>query len=267
MSVNIKIYAERNTGSNYLSKLIDENLNCDELSGTEPKYVMRVVMFINRLRKLGIVDYHNLLSYSSAIRDIYFSLSYKKNYGWKHSNVIQTKIAKHAKDYTLFVTITKNPYSWLLSLYRKPYHLETKKKQLSFEEFLSSDWQTFGRENVDQTIHNPIELWNLKNRSYMGFNMHRAINLRYEDILKNPEKIIEDIASTGNIRMKNEQFKNVVSSTKSENGKDFDYYRSYYLEEKWKNELSSEAIKYINQHLDQDVMKYFGYEIINLEDI
>ena len=118
----IKLYGERNTNTNYISKLIQLNLDAEEVPGIVPSHVMGF-----RIRP-GM----------ELIRDIYFSLTYKKNLGWKHTRV---KPASELRKYAIlksdisFLTITKNPYSWLLSLYRNPYHQYHKKKP-DFETFL-----------------------------------------------------------------------------------------------------------------------------------
>ena len=40
------------------------------------------------------------------------------------------------------------------------------------------------------------------------------------------------------------------------------HYRDYYLNERWREELSSEAIDLINTTLDRELMDYFGYELL-----
>jgi hypothetical protein len=54
-------------------------------------------------------------------------------------------------------------------------------------------------------------------------------------------------------------FKNREKSTK-EKDKDFSFYREYYLEEKWREKISQNAIMLISEGLDDNVMQYFGYE-------
>lgn len=38
----LKLYGERNTGTNYLTKLIDLNLDIEQLHGVVPSYIMRL---------------------------------------------------------------------------------------------------------------------------------------------------------------------------------------------------------------------------------
>lgn len=91
------------------------------------------------------------------------------------------------------MTITKNPYSQLLSLYRNPYH--GKEKLSSFESFLISPWKTVGRENHAGAFKNPIEMWNMKNSSYRKLERFASSRLiRYEDLLEEPTAFINDLA-------------------------------------------------------------------------
>ena len=106
----IKVYGERNSGTNYLSALIRLNFSVRELDGCVPWPVMGLQL---------------ILPGREAVRDVWFSKTFGHNFGWKHMCV---RPVAELKQYTIssrrlhFVTITKNPYSWLLSMHRRPYH-------------------------------------------------------------------------------------------------------------------------------------------------
>lgn len=243
----IKIYGERNTGTNYLSQLIRLNLDVDELPGVVPLYVL-LLQF--------------LLPGRERVRDIYFNLTYHKNLGWKHTLV---KPAIVLSSYSLysdnlsFVTITKNPYAWLLSLYKRPYHQYYQHKP-DFETFLTSPWQTIDRDNVPLMLPSPVELWNLKNASYLQLSdIFPVLNMRYEDLVANPGQTIELMAQTFAYHWKTARFTDYHKSTK-EKSKDSNFYRDYYLQERWKAKLSPQAIALINERLDDDLVRHFGYE-------
>ena len=106
MTKRIKIYGERNTTTTYMSHLSRLNLSAKEIPGTVPPY-------IKILQKI--------LPGNELVKDIYFNLTYGKNLGWKHSCVEPVeKLLRYSHVKTnkiAFLTITKNPYSWLLSLY------------------------------------------------------------------------------------------------------------------------------------------------------
>ncbi|MBE9549176.1 MAG: hypothetical protein IMF09_07175 [Proteobacteria bacterium] len=251
MSKIIKIYGERNTNTNYFEKILTLNLVAEQLPGKAPR----------RIRSI-----QKLLLGKEWLRDWYFKNSYADNLGWKHMQVLAAdELEEYAvlRRKVIFITITKNPYSWLLSLHRRPYiqQYKSRKKKLAFEEFINTPWQTTARENTDPVIINPVTLWNIKNSSYLPLQKYNGLNLTTEGILKDPEAVINRISNKFGIDKKSQKFINYDKSTKDET-KNFLYYQNYYLEEKWREDISSEAISIINKYLDRDLMDHFGYELL-----
>lgn len=244
----IKIYGERNTGTNYLSLLIALNLDVKQVPGLIPPWVMHL---------------ENMLPGREKVRDLYYKATYRFNLGWKHTRV--KPVAELAR-YKIsdrgiyFITITKNPYAWLLSLYRNPYHQYFGEKP-DFETFVQTPWETVGRENCPKRLNNPVELWNVKNASYLPLAELEGINLTAESLLDHPESIIDTISSRFSIAKNGNTFINFTQSTK-EKGKDINYYRDYYLDEKWRRLLSAEAVSTINKFLDRNLMDHFGYAVL-----
>jgi len=265
----IKIYGERNTGTNYLIKLIDLNISCSLLRGSDPEALRAIQKWIPG---------HEFLL------DIFFQLTYPANLGWKHSIVKQVDELKKTKicmKNIFFITITKNPYSWALSLFKRPYHLQYNfnifkepkywllslfkrpyhysAKKWTFEKFLTSRWHTTKRENAPHIFDNPITMWNRKNVSYIELNkLFPTANIKYEDLILNPEKTIDTIASKFKLTKKHSKLENFVKSTKGD-AKDFSFYQKYYLEEKWRKELSKESIDIINKNIDEKLLEYYYY--------
>lgn len=249
MAKTVKIYGERNSGTNYLSLLLQENLCVHILRGIAPHW-------------LGLAQ---RVIAAPDIADIFFSLTTPKNLGWKHS--IPFFLEAHAPlrgDFirnVLFVTVTKNPYSWLLSLYKRPHHLKGL-RQDSFESFLKQPWATARRENAPPEFVSPVDIWNSKNGAYLSMcdNGFSVANIRYEDLIADPQQTIWSLAEKFRLEH-NPLFRNIVESTKGEE-LGFSDYQRYYLTEAWRNKLSDEAIALINARLDKDVVSRFGYPLI-----
>ena len=246
--MNIKIYGERNTGTNYLVELLRLNLNVNVIPGIVPPSIRKLQRFVPG---------------EEIIRDLYFKLTYSQNLGWKHmlvKSAPEIKKTKLGSANTCFITLTKNPYSWLLSLYKRPYHQYYTDKP-SLEEFLSKPWKTVDRDAL-KSVENPIGLWNLKNASYFNLtNEFQTIHLRYEDLLKDPIATISDIIDKFSLTQKQPILVNSFLSTKEKN-KDFVFYQNYYLNEIWKTKLSDEAINIINKSLDYDLVRKYKYSIL-----
>lgn len=240
----IKIYGERNTGTNYLSRLIVNNLNTTELRGTVPN--------------------SNFWQKSEFNKNLYFLFTFHRNLGWKHTFVNTSKLKLlHNTENICFITLTKNPYSFLLSLYKKPYHYKGILPK-SFSDFLTTKWYVQKRDNIKANYYNnPIDLWNSKNTSYLDLKKNfdsQTLNIKYEDLLANPNEVIDKISSYFMLN-KNQIFNNYTKSTK-EDQKSFSYYQKYYIEEQWINELSDEEINIISQNLDPKIIKHYGYNIL-----
>jgi hypothetical protein len=178
-------------------------------------------------------------------------------------------IQRNQNDF-LILTLTKNPYSWLLSMYRRPYHSQNIRsievQSNSFEDFLKKEWRSVQRENSPKKIiQNPIILWNIKNAAYLTMmkeKKYQVINLKYESILRNYAEVLEKITNIGVLRLKNKKVINIVNSVKG-HAQTFSDYQDYYLNEDWKEKLNKTHIDFINHHLDSDLMKTFNYNIIN----
>ncbi|MBW1914379.1 MAG: hypothetical protein JRI86_05510 [Deltaproteobacteria bacterium] len=209
----IKIYGERNAGTKYLVKLARLNFDVFILRGEA-----RHSFVPSFLRK------------TEAAKDLFFRMTFSQNLGWKHAIAPDPAYLKKMQIYSndlLFLTISKNPYSWLLSLFRRAYH--QKKKMDSFEDFLTTPWETVARERSRKEFENPIVMWNEKNRSYL------------------------DLRKQGS-------FMNCLLSTKNKGKKDYNYYRKYYLQEQWREKLDTNIIKIINKYLDAEIMERFDYK-------
>jgi hypothetical protein len=248
MTKKIKIYGERNTCTNYLTKLIELNLKAEQLLGIVP---------------LNIRKLQNRMPGTELIRDLYFKFSFKQNLGWKHSSAVPLdKLKKYpiVSDELVFITLTKNPYAWLLSLYKNPYNRKILKKP-DFGDFLLQPWVTVGRDKLNVKVNNPIELWNIKNRSYLGLQSTNTINTTSEAIQNNPEGFIDLLSNKFAIEKHSSDFVDFAASTKDKN-KDRLFYKDYYVNEKWQDSLSKEHIHTINQHLDHELMAFFDYKVL-----
>lgn len=240
----VKIYGERNTGTNYLEKLIQLNTSANLLSG---------IAFNRKLNKsFYFIERLGFVMFTEFLRNLYFMCSIRNS--WKHKELVDTE--KLYKD-VFYVVVVKNPYTFLLSLYKKSYHIK-KAHSVSFLEFLKSPIKALKREGEGYYL-NPIELWKrkTKNLRFLQENNNNIIVVRYEDLLANPEKEILKICKNGNLQLK-DKFVNYSKSTKNKS-LDFNFYKNKYLSEEWKKDFKQDELKFIKEQLDVELMKEFNY--------
>jgi hypothetical protein len=244
MTTALKVYGERNTGSRYLVQLLAGNLDVGFLRGAAP----RVIGW--------------LWPDSEAARDAYFRLTVHRNLGWKH------RLPPRPDDPLLlaagtrkvgFVTVVKNPYSWLLSLLRRQY--SAGRVYASIEELVTTPWATVGRECAPPQFAGAIDMWNSKCAACLALPAERTVNLRYEDLLADPATQVERVAAKFGLARRQPEFRNVQSSTKR-SSRSFDDYRSYYLEQRWRDKLTDRELALIRERLNPAIMAACGYELL-----
>jgi len=244
MTTALKVYGERNTGSRYLVQLVAGNLDVRLLRGAAPRAVSW------------------LWPDSEAARDAYFRLTAHRNLGWKHRlpPPPDDPVLRAGRNRDVgFVTVVKNPYSWLLSLLRRQY--SAGRSYASIEELVTSPWKTVGRECAPPQFAGAIDMWNRKYAACLALPAGRVLNLRYEDLLEDPAEQVARIAATFDLPQRHASFENVQSSTKR-SSRNFDDYRSYYLEQRWREKLTDAQLALINERLDPAVMTACGYDIL-----
>jgi hypothetical protein len=230
----LKIYGERNTGTNYVSQLLQSNLDVQLLPGTAPQTCR-----------------------TEGDKDAFFAASFAANLGWKHGVAPDRSIVDDPRYADVrFVTVTKNLYSWLISFFRRPYHHSGASRD--FAQFIRSPVPSVGRERIAAPVANPILLWNVKCRSYLGLPDQRRLLVRYETVLAEPRQFVEMVSRRFGVGKSPVFFTNVTLSTKGAS-QQFPDYQQFYLGEYWKSAFSPHDLAYVRQYLDLDLMNQLGY--------
>jgi len=248
--IEIKIYGERNTGTNYLDKLIRLNFDARILRGSADQII-----------NIPLISY---LLNSECYKNVFFKLTFNKNLGWKHSDINNNRLLKSINENNnlRIIIIVKNPYSFLLSLHNNPYH-NWKLKNLTFEKFIEAPWKPVGRENLGNIILNSVQLWNIKTYGYLKVKSlfpNIVTIIKYEELIANPFEVIKTISNKLNINCK-QPLQNYFDSTKSPT-RDYDYYYKYYINEEWRNQLDTKSINTINKYLDINLIENLNYKFI-----
>lgn len=175
--------------------------------------------------------------------------------GWKHRVApSEEELSNELKKNVLYLCLVKNPYSWAISMHKRPY-LHEVVKSLGFTDFLK---YSFG------DYRNPVIMWNTKNKSYLkmaDYVDHHEV-IKYEDLLINPHKILFDISEKHNFKI-NGVFRNINNLlTHSHGMRKRQFHNEYYINEEWKKQLHPRHIESINKYLDSELMNKLNYKYL-----
>jgi hypothetical protein len=260
----VKIYGERNTGTNFLARLIRGNFRCQLVPGTlaeaRPGYRER----LEEELAATIADEAKRMWARQVRLDQFFEGNLWTTLGWKHCVPRVELVLSHPeKDDILFVTVTKNPYAWVLSLFRRPYGSVASRTPGDLLAFIREPWMTLGRENAPAILASPVELWNLKNDGYARLaRAVKVVRVRYEDVLAEPAQLLGVLEESLERRRAEFVIPNESTKTADAGKKDLAYYRDYYLKERWREELSEDHVAAINEFLAPAIVRDAGYDII-----
>ncbi len=166
---------------------------------------------------------------------------------------------------TLFLVIHRNPYDWLRSLQRTPYHAWTH-DSLPLQEFVTKPWVSSEVSQVNPTwsirddgyyfieeAANVLELRALKLRHLLGLEgvVPNVAFVRYDHLAADP-KSLTGIADRFGIDVAEDLSLDVNRYFGGYRGGEYDGQRKY-------DPISDDDLAHINAHLDWDVESACGY--------
>lgn len=243
----VKIFGERNTGTNVLDILIQRNSRSCLLPSTE-YHIDREAA--TQAWSLATEDREEKID---AVYDGVSDLL-----AWKHC-ATDFPDAKAFKGALVLFTV-RHPVSWLVALFRRPYHLLGSNPP-TLAEFLDFQWRTARRERLSCTALRPIDLYNRKIASYLAFSAslaqagvpHRFV--RQEDLALSQYRTFKAI--TPDLLKPRGLFLPVVRSSKT-GGKSLLAHKKYYAAQSWKKEIAG-IEEAVNEQVDWGPLARFGY--------
>lgn len=237
----VKIYGERNSGTNLINSLVASQAHVKSLSGTieGPKLFRKFIQKHTRLT------------------DLYFAARYARTLGWKHGAFPALNYAtKHDVN---FICMIKHPLSWLVSLYRKPYSVHAD-RNVSFSTFIRSTFPTSSRDNIrrDGSL-TPIDLWNYKTATYARSHYVGGVVLHFEDIFNEPDYIYNTLILKDIIKPNHTGF--TTSPLKPDGRQNYDKARDFYQNNSWKSFYSGDDVDYVRSKINDDLIEYLRYKI------
>lgn len=246
--MDIKIFGERNTGTNLLRKIILNNSESNVYPGTvkeiSPTYHKKL---FSGLKK-------NIIKREDKIDKFFRNKSLLEK--WKHT-ATNFELDNNLKD-VHFIFLTRDPLSWLIGLYKNPYHIKQVKPK-TLVEFSKLDWIVLERDNLPNNFYKPIDMYINKLNSYKEFifklqksNLTFSI-LQFEALVTDQFSIFNSIKKYLTLPVENFEFYQDSTKDKSKN---YDFYQTYYKNSLWKDDFPEHTkIDLAND----EIFTYFGY--------
>ncbi len=236
---DIKIFGERNTGTHALRELIETNSASRCAPSVAREVDERVAKRLKRLKMLRWIGFSDerILGKREELLDAAFENA-DALHSWKHCATNFETVGSLENVTVLF--LVRHPASWLLSLFKNPYHL-LPPPDGTLADFISRRRRTVARERLGEASLRPLEIYNLKIASYLKLRSQLEASgmssriIRFEDNIINQPGVYEDIRNM--LVDPDETFSPVVRSTKS-SGKTLEEYADYYRREAWRTQLT-----------------------------
>ncbi len=254
----IKVFGERNTGTRaaltMLRKVPDVVIGGGFVPETEE------LARADRLRQTIEAQFRAPWKglYLDAVRDME-CVARGQLGAWKHS--LPSYDPDFAERGVRVLFMVRDPYSWALSLFRKPYHRKGPRAD-SVEAFVEQPWMTERRDYMPCVLESPLELWNEKLRAYLAFRTEAeetgvpVQTVRFEDFIVEPVAEITRVLDTFGIEATGVE--PVQNSTKNK-AQQLPALQAYYREERWISRISATAAERIANWVDWEVASHFGY--------
>ena len=199
--------------------------------------------------------------------------------GWKHGHyMIPWTMGKE----THVVSLIKNPYSWLVSVYN--YWGPNRKKNIGpdlrgveFEDFVRNRYLAEKQRGIPFLLRakNPIQHWNNMNIHWLSLRLSnkRSCFITYETLMENLGQSLTIVGQSLGIKPKYEN-KWVDNDKTFLPGDDNQWKtadevcdREYYKNQGWKSHYTPELLEFVNSELDLDLMVQFGYMPMQPEEL
>ena len=251
--MDIKVFGERNTGTNALIRMLQQNSKTRFYPGT------RVELSQSTSRELELIRKFRLGSSRKerAIDRVFQGRSLLER--WKHSATYVSHAEVSDLPETLFIFTVREPLSWLVGLYKKPYHILTARPE-NLESFATTRWRTVGRENLQSASYYPLDLFEEKLKSYLhlmsyleDFNLPFKI-IKFENFVTDQEATFWELYEFLDEPTCN--FGELNESTK-DSRKNARFYANYYTNGLWKADFPE--LDDLKMTVSKDLLSSFGY--------
>lgn len=203
-------------------------------------------------------------------------VSFTSGFGFKH---FFPRMDADGSTDCLFVVIYRDPFDWLRSIYRNPWHAAPALKNIPFSEFIRQEWwcvwdEDAGIDAVDprygtemmlerdpgtgRRFRNILAMRSAKIRAWESFRKARehSLCINYERLRDTPEQVIRGLADEFGLAPAN-PFRPVKSY------KGAKWYRGWRekLLRRRRPDISAADVDYILEQLDPELESAIGYDL------
>ena len=251
--MSVKIFGERNTGTNALLQLLKINSESEFHPGTMSELAYYTARKMAVLQSLGLKAEKR----EKMIDKVFEGRPLLQR--WKHSATNVTLDELEAIEDARFIFTVRSPLSWLVGLYKRPYHIQTERSH-SLTAFAEGNWIPVKRENLTADFYKPLDLLEEKWKSYVNLMQRleckgiRYKIVKFEDFVVDQYNVFESLK--GFVGVPEASFRELRQSTKEKN-KDSKYYATYYANEVWRSEYPE--IDRVRNTVSGELCSVFGY--------
>ena len=261
----VKVFGERNTGTRALLQMLrasgDVTLRMAG-SGSNAEQQRRAEL-ADRISEQFNGAWRKL--YMDALRDNQRHVT-DPLLTWKHAAPTWHDSFAEQRAHVIFMV--RSPYSWVLSMARRPYHIAGRRSE-SLEEFLTHPWLTQRRDNADILLPDVLALWQAKLEAYLQFAKQAKANgvrtsiLNFEHFVADPVACAR--AALSDCGIVSDNLRPARRNTKDK-GRTLAEIQAYYAREGWRADLTFRCVELINTRMDWELAGRFGYRRLPPED-
>ncbi|WP_112321466.1 hypothetical protein [Oceanibium sediminis] len=260
----VKVFGERNTGTRAMISLLRQVPGVAHRIGARgemPAYDGAVQAAVETALK-G----HWKRMYLHAMRDD-IATRHAGDDPWKHARPVLSAGMIDAGVRTILMM--RDPYSWLIGLARRPYHLKGP-NAATLEAFAARPWMCEAREGMPAVLASPLVLWAEKAQATLTYRDAardaglRAEIVRLEDFIQSPGAVAQATFRALGLCPPDDLNAKDANTKKGEAA--LATLRQYYREERWKARLSRETVARVNARIDWSVAGALGYRMLRPED-
>lgn len=261
----VKVFGERNTGTRALLQMLRRSgeVTLRMAGAGSPAEQRRRTELEARISEQFTGAWRKL--YMDALRD---NLRHRTDplLTWKHAAPEWHQ--SYADERASVIFMVRNPYSWVLSMVRRPYHIAGR-RSAGLEELLTRPWLTQRRDNTEILLPDVMALWHAKLEAYRRFTVQakaHGVNtgvLNFENFVADP--VASAKAALRHCGIATENLRPARRNTKNSE-QHLSEIQAYYAREGWRADLTRRSVAMINSRMDWDMAGEFGYRRLPPED-